>query len=237
MQPLQQPALQIALAQPYPVAIAGVLKLSFNPGGANPIDDPSIQFSTGGRSAPFTIPANALQATFSAPQFAVQTGSVQGTITVSVDSLQANGAPIPVPSGLSQTVAIAAAAPSISNIAVVQTAGGIQVQIAGVADTRELTQAVVSFQAAAGTTIQTQQITVPLNTPAAAWFASVTAAPVRWTVQPDAAVQLQRQRVFKFGVGHIVEHGGKFASGIGQLLVGVSLRTLYCMISCDNYPQ
>jgi hypothetical protein len=172
MQPLQQPAVQVTLSQPYPVALTGTLELAFTPGGADPIGDPSIQFSTGGRTAAFTIAANSTQATFSAPQLAVQTGSVQGTITLSVASLEANGSSIPVPGSLSQTVQIAADPPSISSLAVVQTAGGIQVQITGVADTRELTQVTISFQPAAGTALQTQQLTVPLTSGAAAWFAS-----------------------------------------------------------------
>jgi hypothetical protein len=172
MQPLQQPAVQVTLSQPYPVALTGTLELAFTPGGADPIGDPSIQFSTGGRTAAFTIAANSTQATFSAPQLAVQTGSVQGTITLSVASLEANGSSIPVPGSLSQTVQIAADPPSISSLAVVQTAGGIQVQITGVADTRELTQVTISFQPAAGTALQTQQLTLPLTSGAAAWFAS-----------------------------------------------------------------
>jgi hypothetical protein len=176
MAPLQQPVLHVTFAQPYPIAVSGTLGLTFKPSGSNGIDDPSIQFSTGGRTATFTIPANTLQATFSAPQLAVQTGSVQGAITVTVVSLQSNGASLPIPSGLSQTVQIAAAPPSITNIAVVKTAGGIEVQIIGAADTRELTQVTVGFQASSGTTVQTQQLTVQLNTAAATWFTSATAA-------------------------------------------------------------
>ena len=176
MAPLQQPAVQVTFSQPYPIAISGTLSLAFTPGGPNGIDDPSIQFSTGGRTAAFTIAANSLQATFTAPQLAVQTGSVQGAITLSVVSLQANGAALPVPAGLSQTVTIAAGPPSISAISVVQTAGGIQVQIIGVADTRELTQVTVSFQPSAGSTVQTQQLTVSLTSAAATWFSSATAA-------------------------------------------------------------
>ena len=106
----------------------------------------------------------------------MQTGSVEGAITLSVASVEANGASIPVPDGLSQTVRIAADLPSISSLAVVQTAGGIQVQVTGVADTRDLTQVTVSFQPAAGTAVQTQQLTIPLTSAAAAWFASSSAA-------------------------------------------------------------
>jgi large repetitive protein len=174
--PLQQLAVQITLAQPYSVAITGTLSLTFAPAGTNGIDDPAIQFSTGGRGATFTIPANSTQATFSAAPLAVQTGSVEGAITISVASLAANGASLPLPGGLSETVQVAAYPPAIQSIALVQSAGGIQLQIVGVADTRELTQVTVSFQPASGTTLETTQFTVSLAAAASAWFSSSNAA-------------------------------------------------------------
>ena len=177
MQPLQQPPVQITLSDPFPSPITGTVSLSFAPGGPNPLDDPSIQFSTGGRTATFTIPANATQATFGASQLAVQTGSVAGTITLNIVSLQAGGSSLPVPNGLLQTVQINPAPPVIGTIALVPTTGGVQVQITAVTDTRELTQVSLAFQPASGTTLQTSQITVPLTAAANAWFQSSPAAP------------------------------------------------------------
>jgi hypothetical protein len=177
MQPLQQPPVNITLSNPFPVPITGTVSLSFAPGGPNPLDDPSIQFSTGGRTATFTIPANATQATFTASQFAVQTGSVAGTISLNVVSLQAAGSSLPIPNGLLQTVQINPGPPVIGAIALVQISGGIQVQITGITDTRELTQVTVAFQPTSGTSLQTSQITVPLTTAANAWFQSSSAAP------------------------------------------------------------
>ncbi|HUB79023.1 MAG TPA: Ig domain-containing protein [Bryobacteraceae bacterium] len=176
MQPLQQPAVGIAVSQPYPVPVTGTLTLTFTPAGANGINDPSIQFSTGGRSASFTIPANATQATFASPPLQVQTGSVQGAITLSVTALAAGGSSVPVPGGLTETVQLGADPPSIETISVVPTAGGFEVQIAGVADTRDLTQATVSFQPSAGSTLASSQLTVPLGPAASSWFASSAAA-------------------------------------------------------------
>ncbi len=177
MQPLEQPPVTITLSNPFPTPITGTVSLSFAPGGPNPQDDPSIQFSAGGRTATFTIPANATQADFGSSQFAVQTGSVAGTITINVVSLQAGGSSLPIPDGLSQTVQVNPVPPVIATIALVQTAGGIQVQITGVTDTRELTQVSVAFQPAPGTTLQTSQLTVPLTTGANAWFQSSSSAP------------------------------------------------------------
>jgi len=172
---MQQPLIDISLASPYPVPITGTLNLSFAPAGTSP-DDPSVQFSTGGRSATFTIPANATHATFGAAQFALQSGSVAGTITLTVASLQASGTSMAVPPGLTQTSVVAAAAPSIRTLSLVHTADGIQLQVVGVASTRELTQATVTFQPAAGASLQNTQVTVPLSEVAKAWFASGTSA-------------------------------------------------------------
>jgi hypothetical protein len=172
VQALQQPLIDIAVASPYPVPITGTITLSFTPSGPNPADDPSVQFSTGGRSASFTIPANATHATFGAPQFAVQTGSVMGKITISIVSLQAGGTPLTVPPSSDMTAVIAAAPPIISSMSLVHTANGVQVQLTGVTDTRELTQVTVTFQPAAGNQIQNQQVTIPIGSIAGAWFGS-----------------------------------------------------------------
>jgi len=167
--PLQQPAIDISLAAPYPVDLTGVVTLSFIPGGANPVDDPGVQFSTGGRSARFTIPANTAHATFPNSPFALQTGSVAGTIQLEVDSLQAGGATLSVAPG-SRQVQVAPAAPIVQNLSVVHTSGGFNLQFTAVSNTRDLTQAVVLFHAATGSALSTPQVTVPLNSVAQNWF-------------------------------------------------------------------
>jgi len=60
--PFLQPSVGLTLADPYPVALTGVLALS-DTSDAFPID-PAVQFVTGGRSLPFTIAANTTQALF-----------------------------------------------------------------------------------------------------------------------------------------------------------------------------
>jgi hypothetical protein len=168
--PLQQPLIDITVSSAYPVAITGRLSLAFSPAGANPVDDPSIQFSTGGRSAGFTIAANSTHATFDAPQLALQTGSVAGTISVTMESLQTGGTAVTVPAGVARTVQVDAGAPVIRSVAVNHISGGFEVAIVGVTTTRELAQATVRFTAAAGTSVQTPQATVQLGDAARAWF-------------------------------------------------------------------
>ena len=77
--------MQVHLANPYPADITGTLNLDFTPAVPNG-DDPAVQFSTGGRSVSFIFPANVNQtfAEFSDPNVAVQTGTVAGLITLTL---------------------------------------------------------------------------------------------------------------------------------------------------------
>jgi hypothetical protein len=177
IEPTANPATQmnigLALASAYASDITGKVTLTFQPDASltNPADDPSIQFSSGGRTADFTIPAGS-----TAPvQFSLQTGTVAGTITLSV-SWEAGGVTLGVPADLTQTIKIAPAAPVITNVAATSTSSGFQVQVTAYSTTRELTQAAVHFTAAAGQTLQTTDVTVPLSNAAGAWFQGSTSA-------------------------------------------------------------
>ncbi len=153
----------------YATDIAGTVTLAFQPDSAlpSPAVDPAIQFSTGGTNASFTIPAGT-----SAPvSFTIQTGSVAGTITLSVQ-WQSGGASLAVPSALTQTVQIAAAAPVITGITASTTSSGFQVVVTGYSNTRDLSQAVVQFTPASGQTLQTSTLTVSLSGASTAWFGS-----------------------------------------------------------------
>src|SRR5207237_10881614 len=93
---LQRPSLDVSASAPYPVAIPGRLNRAFVP-ASGWTDDPSVQFSSGGRPATFTIPANDTHATFSVPRLAMQSGSVAGTIQFTVEALKAGTVTLPNP--------------------------------------------------------------------------------------------------------------------------------------------
>lgn len=84
-QPFQQPAIGLSLASAYPATIAGTLTIVDS--ASNAVNDPSVQFSTSGRTVAFTIPANTLQAIFpgGSTQIRLQTGTVAGTFIVVPD--------------------------------------------------------------------------------------------------------------------------------------------------------
>ena len=166
---LQQPSLDLAFAAPYPVAVTGRLNLTFIPATGMP-DDPAVQFSSGGRSATFTIPANDTHATFSVPRLALQSGSVAGTLQFTVESLRAGTVSLPAPVGPLQASQVVPGAAFIRSVAVARTSGGFDVQVVALSTTREVTAATVRFRAAAGSTVPASEVTVPLTEAARAWF-------------------------------------------------------------------
>jgi hypothetical protein len=165
----QQSTFTLTPGGAYPQDIAGQVKLTFTPDPslASPADDPSIQFSTGGGTADFTIPANS-----TAPvSLSLQTGTVAGTIALAV-SWQAGGAALAVPAALNQTIQIAPAVPVISGVTATTTATGFQVVITGYSNTREVSQATLQFTPASGQSLQTTSVPVPLTSAATTWFGS-----------------------------------------------------------------
>jgi uncharacterized repeat protein (TIGR01451 family) len=82
--PGQQAAVEVRMASPFPHDVTGEIALTFDSNAVIPIDDPAIQFATGGRTASFTIRANETEARF-APALQrgplpFQSGTVAGTL-------------------------------------------------------------------------------------------------------------------------------------------------------------
>ena len=166
---LQQPQVDLVLANPYPVEITGRLNLAFTPATGMP-DDPAVQFSTGGRSTTFTIAANDTRAVFPMPRLLMQSGSVAGAIQFTVESLRAGAATLPNPEGPIGSAQVPAASAVVRSVEVRRTTGGFEVSVMGASTTRELARMVVRFRPPAGTTLQTSEVTVDLAEAARAWF-------------------------------------------------------------------
>lgn len=191
-QPAQQLQIGVGIASPYPVDVNGNLELTFAPNTANNADDRAIQFSTGGRSVPFTIPAGQTQAVFRVAELGIQTGTTAGTITLAA-ALQAAGGPVNCNCQLNQTITIPRTAPVISAVRSTRTANGFSVVITGFSTTREATQGLFRF---AGTNnLGTTELTVPLTTTFSAYFQSPASAEtggqftltIPFTVQGDTS--------------------------------------------------
>ncbi|PYT24856.1 MAG: hypothetical protein DMG58_25350 [Acidobacteria bacterium] len=166
----QQITFGVNLASGYAYVIKGTATISFEPDAVNPADDQTIQFSTGGRTASFTIPANATQSS----QIALQTGSVSGTITLTF-ALQAVGVDLDA-SSLSQTIKIARAAPAIESVNVTRSASGFTIQVQGLSTPRELTEVNLHFTAATGANLQTTDLTESLTAVGKQWYQSSASA-------------------------------------------------------------
>jgi hypothetical protein len=164
--PLAQYTVTVSLASVYPVNLTGTAILSSSPSDSGPSDG-SIQFSGGGKSASFTINAGQTSTTL-----AIQTGSVAGTVTLTLSQLLAGGTdvtPTPAPSTKAQ---MAAAAPVITAATVSRSGSTLTIQITGYATSRDMMQGVFTFTAAAGQSLQTgaSSITVPLSSLFSAYF-------------------------------------------------------------------
>lgn len=175
---LEQPRLSVRLSAPYPVPISGQLTLSFTP-ETGP-GDATVQFSSGGRSVDFEIPAEGLEAAFGPPQSAtpqigIQTGTVAGTITITA-RLVAAGVDVTPAAAPSRTIQIPRAAPVIRSAVLVRTSGGFEVRIVGFSTPREITQAVFRFRVASGATLQQSELSVPVENLFSRWYQDPAAA-------------------------------------------------------------
>jgi large repetitive protein len=166
--PAQQPTVSVQLAQSYPTDLTGTITLTFTPAAGNE-DDPSIQFSTGGRTVTFTIPAGQTTAVFSAATISLGTGTVAGTITLTLD-FKANGQDVTPQPAPKQVIIIGPQAPVITKVTVSSTSGGIEVDVTGFSNTREMVNATFTFQAASGTTLQGSTATITVDQIFAAWY-------------------------------------------------------------------
>jgi hypothetical protein len=164
----EQPTVTIGLNTPYPSDLQGTLTLTFAPNASNGIDDPAIQFSTGGRTLSFTVPANST----ATPQVALQTGTVAGTITVTL-ALTAGGVDV-TPAGLTPiTLVIAASAPTITSVSFTNSdQGQITVIVSGFSNTREVTQAEFVFSGSGAGSLRSSKVDVSASGLFTPWYSS-----------------------------------------------------------------
>ena len=167
--PAEQLTVRLSLAAPYSQELAGELELQFTPDAANPADDPAVKFSTGNRTANFTIPAGATEAVFSTATLAMQTGTVAGTITLraALRLGEIDVTPSPPPG---QTTRLLRIAPMIRSVAARRTSGGLEVEIVGYSTSREIRGVRYQFSAATGSNLQTTELAVDLTQPAGQWY-------------------------------------------------------------------
>ena len=175
--PATQPSIGLSLSAPYPLDITGTLALSFASNAF--VNDPTIQFATGGLTASFRIPANTTTALFgSANAIQFQTGTVAGIITLTPSFLTGTASLGPAPPQV-KSIAIAPGPPVLRNVQPgVKTASSFELLISGYATTRSVTQITLQFTGAPGSNLQTTSI--PINTDSAftSWYQTAASATV-----------------------------------------------------------
>ena len=169
--PATQPSVQIALANPYVATVTAKLTLTFAPDSGP--DDPSVQFVTGGRTAQIVVPAGS---TGGLTAVGLQTGTVAGTITITVQLLAGalDVTPTPAPS---RSVRVSPGAPVITSITATRTSTGFTVVVAGYSSTRDVASGAYQFSASAGANLLTTQVATPVGTLFTQWYGSSTSAP------------------------------------------------------------
>jgi hypothetical protein len=170
--PGQQTTIDFGLNSPYPLALSGVVTLTFVSNATVPIDDQMIQFATGGRSFAFTVPAN----TTAFPALQLQTGTVAGTITLTV-TLTAAGTNV-TPSGATATILVPRTAPVISagKVKLVKLNGYLEVDVTGFSTTRDMTQATFHLNPVAGGSFTSSDFTVNIANLFTTWYQSAASA-------------------------------------------------------------
>jgi hypothetical protein len=168
-----QPAIRLTLANPYPLALTGVLTLTTS---SDIVNDPAVQFATGGRIVPFVIPANSTSANFAdqGPQLRLQTGTVASSITLTPTfATQSGGIDVTPASPTTLQFAVAAAPPVlVAVLPVNETANSFALNVTGYSTTRTLTSVTLQFTAAASMTLGTSQVTIDVRQAATLWFQS-----------------------------------------------------------------
>src|ERR1017187_1510820 len=152
--PQQQLPITLTLPQAYPVDLAGELVLQFTPNQTAPVVDPAIQFSTGGGTVAFQIPAGQTSAVFPQSPLAVQTGTVAGAIVLTAN-VTAGGVPVTLSNSPGGTVNLPQEPPAILSVVIQQVSSGFNVLVTGYSNTREVTQATFTFTPASGSQLQT----------------------------------------------------------------------------------
>jgi len=168
----QQPV-TLELTTTYPFTLTGTLELTFIPDQG--LDDPAVQFSTGGRVATFTVPAGSTQAAFTVPQLRYQTGTVAGTIRIKA-TFRANGVDVTPSPAPEQVVRVLHGPPVITAVRATRSGAVLTLVISGYSTPRDMVSGTFTFTAAAGSNYQGGPIAVQLGSTFQNWYAGAQSA-------------------------------------------------------------
>jgi hypothetical protein len=164
---LQQPVVTLTTSAAYPSDLSGNIALAFASNSSTGATDQTIQFSSGGGTVNFTIPAGSTKANFSgAPSVSFSTGTTAGTI-----SLTANlTAPTAASAIATRTVINKRSPPVISKVTLAQSSGGVTVVVTGYSPTDDMISATFDFALTAGATLTFNDINVGVSSMFQTWY-------------------------------------------------------------------
>jgi large repetitive protein len=164
-EPATPQTFRLMTSEPYLVDLSGEVWLEFNSDVGWPVEDPAVQFSSGGRTARFTVAAGSTIAIFTgSDSLGIQTGSVAGRIMVTAVHGAGAGGVV-----RSQELHVLRSAPIASSGVVVRGTAGFEVRILGLTSTCEVISARFQF---AGSNVQTTSVVVAMDEVFKAWMGS-----------------------------------------------------------------
>jgi hypothetical protein len=171
--PATQPVLGVSIGGTYPLAIQAEITLTFAPTSGP--DDPNVQFTTGGRTVTFQVPAGTTRAQFAGNAPGVQTGTVAGTITLTL-TLTAAGINVTPTPAFTDVLTVTASPPTITSATYAPTSGGFNLLIVGFSTPRDMASAAIAFTPAAGVTLASNNTTVSLSQVFTTWYGNSASA-------------------------------------------------------------
>ena len=168
--PAQQLPIVLSIPAPSPGELRGTLNLAYSSTAVLPVDDPAVQFSTGGRTVTFTIPANTTSAIFPSPLMLV-TGTVAGTVAIT-GSIQ-NG-----PSNLAlSSTTINSTPPQMTSLAATRLASAVTLRVIGYSPERRVTEIDFSFEVRVNGVIEKVNLSRPVTAEFNTWFQNPASTP------------------------------------------------------------
>jgi hypothetical protein len=172
--PFSQVSIGLTLAQPYSILLSGTLTLGVS--SAAFVADPAVQFSSGGQSSTFTIPANQTQAIFAngSTQIGLQTGTVAATILITPAFTTDPGGVNVTPANVPQlSLVVPQQAPQLLVGRLVSSSStGFSISVTGFSTTRALSTLNIQVTPVAGATFSTNQFTLDVSQISSLWFGS-----------------------------------------------------------------
>jgi hypothetical protein len=203
-EPMQQPSVSLSLEAPYPLPVRGTLTLSFVSDVFS--ENPAVQFSTGSRTATFTIPANTTRAVFEngSPELKLQTGTVAGSIQIRPAFSTQAGLALTPADAAGLTMTINRSAPRIlSGELAGRTANSIAIAVTGYTTTRVLRQLNIQLNPAGDEKFTTTTLAVNIEPASVVWFQSAQSQALGGVFTLTVPITLQRDSSTEDLVRHL----------------------------------